>query len=148
MFDGAYQNGWGGAGTTSFGGEMVINATTTGDWGWTQSSADAAKDVSATSYFEYEVYFESGGGNEIDWHFVSPEGFEWDATYKFRTDASIDGTPRTLPYNVSFDTWHAVSFDMSAKSWWAADSDIIRYIKWQWQYASTAYIRNVKFVSD
>ena len=109
VFDGAYQNGWAGTGTTSFGGETVINAATTGGWGWIQSSASAAKDLSALAYYEYQVYFVNTGGNEVQWHVVAPQGYEWDGAYEFRTDCSIDGTPRTLPYNVSFDTWHTIA---------------------------------------
>jgi hypothetical protein len=53
-----------------------------------------------------------------------------------------------LPATLTTDTWHAVSFDVSSKSWWAADSDSIQYLKWQWPEACTVYIRNVQFVSE
>ncbi len=148
VFNGAYQNGWSGIGTTSFQGATVMNAG--GDaWSWHHVSNSSAQDVSDTTAWEYEIYFDSAGsGDQIQWHFVSPSGNEWNETYKVGSPAIIDGESATLPATLTTNTWHSVSFDMSAKAWWAADSDSIQYLKWQWPEACTAYLRNVKFTSE
>ena len=149
VYDGALQNSWslvGGLSETTFQSQNVLDASG-GNWSWHQMAASSGQDASATNYFEYEIYFDSGGsGSSIEWHYVCPSGQDWNGTYQFRSPCTVDSNPVSPPTTLSLDTWHTVQFDCSAQSWWSADSGSIQYIKWQWPSSCTAYIRSVKFV--
>jgi hypothetical protein len=146
VFDGGYQNGWSGPGTVSFDGYVCIDAA--GDaWSWHNVSNSSGVDMTGLGYFEYEIYFDSsGGGNRVEWHVIAPDGGEWNGTYQFMNPLEIDGVPSSYPHTMSTDAWHTVRLDCSAQSWWLADCDSIRYIKWQWPQSCTAYIRAVRFI--
>ena len=146
VFDGSYHNGWGGISTTDFGGETVVNASTTATWHWKNMYASSGQDVSVESYWEWDIYCaSSGGGDQIAFFFVSPSGQEWNETYKFNNHGSVDGVPTSMPATLSTDTWHAIKFDMSAKSWWSSASSSIQYLKWQFPEQGTYYIKNIRF---
>ncbi len=146
VFDGGYQNGWSGPGTVSFGGFLCIDASGE-QWSWHHISNSAGVDLTGLGYLEYEIYFDSVGvGNRVEWHVVAPDGKEWDGTYQFMNPLEIDGAPSSYPHQMTTGAWHTVRLDCSAQSWWMADCDSIRYIKWQWPLSSTVYIRAVRFI--
>ena len=147
VFNGSHQNNWSGISTTSFGGETVMDLTGTGSWFWKNCSNSSAQDLSVETTWHYEIYCD-GTGDKLEWHITAPDGQEWNSTYQWLSPLTIDGVPDTVPYEMSQDTWHTIQLDCSAQSWWSSACSDIRYIKWQWPEARTAYIRKVQFVSE
>jgi hypothetical protein len=144
---GAYQNGWSGVGTTSFQSQTVINASTTGTYQWKQISNSAGQNVLACPTWQYDIWCDSAGvGDVIEWHVSAPTGQEWNGTYQYGAPLVVDGISRTVPYTLTTNAWHTVSFDLSGKAWWAADGDTMQYLKWQFPEQGTYYMRNIKFV--
>ena len=152
VFDGGYQNGWyngGLANTTQFNGETVINASSSQDWSWHLITANTAKDLSNTTTLHYEIYFNSsGGGSDIEWHSFTPaDEPEWGGGHTIKSPVTVDGEPRSLAATLTMDTWHMVEVDLGSYSWWSQDSVNMKYLKWQWPQAATAFMRNIRFTS-